>query len=58
MINSSDYYNNYHGHTKDHLISTLENLKELDKQSFVWLAGDSSLDNKYWIREGKCGQWL
>ena len=51
MINSFDYYNNYHGHTKEHLISTLENLKELGKQSFVWLAGDSSLDNKYWIRD-------
>ncbi len=52
MINTNRYYSTYHGHLpgylkkiRDHMIETNSNEK------IVYLAGDSSLDNKYWISE-------
>lgn len=47
MINGHSFYNTYHGHTLDHLKVVCTSLGE--KQSIVYLAGDSSLDNKYWL---------
>lgn len=51
MINTTEFYNNYHGHATEHLSTLYKGLKEQDKDKpFIYLAGDSSLDNKYWIR--------
>ena len=54
MINTSDFYNNYHGHTIDHLTRLYTHLKRGDpNKHFIYLAGDSSLDNKYWLKNEK-----
>ena len=45
-----DFYLEYHGHRKEHLQTVIEFFKrQSKKQRFIYLAGDSSLDNKYWI---------
>ena len=49
-INSNDYYNNYYGHTKKHLSITYEKLRK-NNDSIIFLSGDSSLDNKYWLKD-------
>lgn len=50
MINSYEFYNNYHGHTIDNLVKLIYLLKEHNSdKKIVFLAGDSSLDNKYWL---------
>ena len=49
-IDQSVFYNEYHGHP----ISELEVLHSFLRQkndSIIWLAGDSSLDNKFWFPE-------
>lgn len=53
-IKTSAFYNNYYGHTINHLQTTFQALKDYnDKEPehscFIYLAGDSSLDNKHWI---------
>jgi hypothetical protein len=49
FVSSNEFYKEYHGHKSYHLKNLLEVLKLNGKNSFIYLAGDSSLDNKYWI---------
>ncbi len=44
------FYENYHGHHIHHLETLTSQFRRL-KQNIVFLAGDSSLDNKYWVLE-------
>lgn len=48
-INSGDFYGNYHGHLPDHLARLHKSLKDNGRPRFVYLVGDSSLDNKHWF---------
>lgn len=50
-INSSEFYNTYYGHTCDHLQKLYNNIKS-ENRNIIYLAGDSSLDNKYWLPRG------
>jgi len=47
-VEAIQYYQTYHGHETAYLESVLEALKE-DSERIVYLAGDSSLDNKHWL---------
>ena len=47
-IEASAYYQTWHGHTTPHLERTLAHLRKRYPR-LVWLAGDSSLDNKAWV---------
>jgi hypothetical protein len=60
MVPSRAYYNEYHGHKVEHLREVHGELRKgpdsVDpvsggggRRPLVWLAGDSSLDNKFWI---------
>jgi hypothetical protein len=54
MLSSAHYYGVYHGHDVTHLGRVFHKLvhsqRSLGKDvRVVWLAGDSSLDNKYWL---------
>lgn len=46
-INSSSFYGEYHGHTIPHLEALINSLPQDTPR--VFLCGDSSLDNKYWL---------
>lgn len=49
-INSQSFYGEYKGHKTSHLTTLLLCLKRLNsKKNYIYLAGDSSLDNKYWL---------
>jgi len=49
-INSGRFYVEYYGHDIDDLSRVLEFMRaERPSASAVWLAGDSSLDNKHWL---------
>ena len=51
-ISSHRFYNNYKGHdVKDLEMMRNYFLEKNGKQKFIYLAGDSSLDNKYWIKQ-------
>ena len=51
-INSKDFYNEWSGHKITDLNNIIDSLRSYNKQnknrSVIFLAGDSSLDNKYW----------
>lgn len=49
-ISSTSFYDEYHGHKISHLEALLPKLRE-SSDSLIWTAGDSSLDNKFWIRD-------
>ena len=50
-INSVSFYGNYHGLLEEHLNVVHEHfISKNEKQKFIYLAGDSSLDNKYWVK--------
>lgn len=53
MINSSEFYSEYHGHTVDHLCKVHQyysnSIAQEDHDGIIYLAGDSSLDNKFWF---------
>jgi hypothetical protein len=58
MISSSDFYQEYHGHRLDHLELLYSHLRHggegkdgIENNPIIFLAGDSSLDNKHWFRE-------
>ena len=44
-----EFYDEYLGHRIEHLQVVHEGLKRSGKERFIWLCGDSSLDNKHWI---------
>lgn len=51
-VNRDDFYNEYHGHKVADLRKALRLLRRSDTKKprpAVWLVGDSSLDNKYWL---------
>jgi hypothetical protein len=48
-LSSSSFYNEYYGHTIQDLNSIIPLLRKNGKNSIVFLAGDSSLDNKHWV---------
>jgi len=52
-INAVDFYAEYHGHTLSdlHRLYT-QLLLTTGKRRFIYLMGDSSLDNKHWFYEG------
>lgn len=49
-----NYYNNYYGHPIEDLETIVEYFrsKKKGKSSLIFLAGDSSLDNKHWFHQG------
>ena len=48
-ISSSLFYQTWHGHSIDHLGHVLSQLRQQNYSRLIWLAGDSSLDNKAWV---------
>ena len=51
-IDSFDFYDEYHGHRLDHLENVLAGMRRSTsgkQRSAIFLAGDSSLDNKFWF---------
>ena len=53
-LDHNKFYSTYNGHTIRNLSIVYGSFREKNpKQTFVYLAGDSSLDNKYWIHSEK-----
>jgi hypothetical protein len=50
-LNAGKFYEEYHGHQIGHLQKLHSQLKQDGAESFIFLAGDSSLDNKHWFFE-------
>jgi lysophospholipase L1-like esterase len=50
-IGSRNFYATYFGHHVEHLEQLLRGLRFQNKETFVYLAGDSSLDSKYWFAD-------
>ena len=50
MINSSSFYGEYHGHRLNDLEACLSYFRS-QSSSIIFLAGDSSLDNKFWFHD-------
>jgi hypothetical protein len=51
MLSAQSYYGTYSGHDEAHLKIIKEGLQRQGKKRTIYLAGDSSLDNKYWFHE-------
>jgi hypothetical protein len=49
-VSTEDYYREYHGHLVHHLQKILPVLRA-SSDRLIWTAGDSSLDNKYWVKQ-------
>lgn len=49
-ISFSGFYGEFHGHRVEDLEVLLPRIRAAS-ESMIWLAGDSSLDNKYWFRD-------
>lgn len=49
-VDQRRFYAEYHGHPPEQLEAVVRSLREQGK-TLIWLAGDSSLDNKYWFHE-------
>ena len=50
-VNSRQFYEEWSGHQINHLSSVVEGLKAQEKKHLVYLAGDSTLDNKAWFND-------
>jgi len=50
-INQELFYEPYHGHDVEDIIKIYYAAKSSKVDQIVWLAGDSTLDNKYWIKK-------
>jgi hypothetical protein len=48
-LNYKNFWNEWNGHLMEDLKIVLEELKQDKKESIIYLAGDSSLDNKFWL---------
>jgi hypothetical protein len=49
-IDHGAFYGEYHGHRVEHLDMVHKHLRQsTGSDSVIWLAGDSSLDNKHWF---------
>ena len=51
QVDSQAYYATYNGHDVGQLEIVYRRLKEQGCQQFIFYAGDSSLDNKFWVKE-------
>jgi len=51
MIEALKFYGNYHGHLTSHL-ETVHRHLQANSFPIIFLAGDSSLDNKHWLFPG------
>lgn len=53
MSTISNFYTEYHGHRQEHLRKIEAGLRGTfqEPRQAIYLAGDSSLDNKYWFQE-------
>jgi hypothetical protein len=49
-VPSMHFYGQFHGHPLEHLEALHNALTQQGIQRRVWLAGDSSMDNKHWVR--------
>lgn len=49
-VSAKAYYSEYHGHRVNDLEKVLPALRAKSSR-LIWTAGDSSLDNKYWVEE-------
>ena len=47
-----NFYTPFHGHDVEHLDIVFKTLKNENDKACIFLAGDSSLDNKYWFNNG------
>jgi hypothetical protein len=52
LLDLPSYYAEYHGHQPKHLARVHTLLRKASCGSFIFLAGDSSLDNKHWFFVG------
>jgi len=53
-IDSNLFYKEYHGHPVDHLEKLLSHFKtQYPTTNYIYLAGDSSFDNKFWLTQEK-----
>lgn len=50
MMDAYKYYDTYHGHRVDH-IEVVHRAMRPNHDRIIWLAGDSSLDNKCVTRQ-------
>ena len=50
MVDSRAYYSVYNGHDPEHLLTVHDELRR-GGRSAIFLAGDSSLDNKFWFSD-------
>lgn len=48
-VDARAFYSTYHGHDAGHLAAVQSLLRSAGARRFIYLAGDSSLDNKYWL---------
>lgn len=48
-VDAGDFYAEYHSHTTAHLSRVHASLSELGCARFIYLCGDSTLDNKHWF---------
>ena len=55
-LDPNHFYGEYHGHPLDMLENAHVILRKQGKKKrrVAWFVGDSSLDNKYWLRDGLC----
>ncbi len=50
QVDSHSYYATYNGHDVSQLEIVYRDLQKQGCQQFVFYAGDSSLDNKHWVK--------
>ena len=48
-INSTDFYAEYHSHQIADVVTLRQGLEDAGCRRFIYLCGDSSLDNKHWV---------
>lgn len=52
-VPAADFYSTYYGHKLRYLDIVHTQLRAHGKRNVLWLAGDSTLDNKHWISDMK-----
>jgi hypothetical protein len=53
VVSPQTFYTQYFGHPLDDLMSIYARIRESEK-NIIWLAGDSTMDNKHWLFEDIC----
>ncbi len=52
MLNARSFYGNYYGHPIEELEKVHHHFRNnSSKSDVIWLAGDSSFDNKHWFQD-------